>query len=41
LAPALTSDKSISIVYLPFAAALLFLGLTIIGKAIVPRRRNP
>jgi len=41
LAPALTSDKSISMVYLPFAAALLFLGLTIIGRAIVPSTRNP
>jgi hypothetical protein len=34
-------DKSISIVYLPFAALSLFLGLKIIGTAITPRRRKP
>ena len=34
-------DKSISVVYLPFAVLTLFLGVKFIAKAIAPRRQKP
>jgi hypothetical protein len=33
-------DKSVSMVYLPFAALVFFLGLKVIGSAIAPGRRK-
>jgi hypothetical protein len=34
-------DKSLSIVYLPFAALALFAGLKVIASAVAPFRRKP
>jgi hypothetical protein len=41
LGPTPISDRSISMLYLPFAALSLFLGLKVIGTAITPRKRKP
>jgi hypothetical protein len=35
------ADKSVSMVSLPFAALVFFLGLKVIGSAIAPRKRKP
>ncbi len=35
------TDKSASIVYLPFAALAFFLGLQVIVSAIAPRKQKP
>jgi hypothetical protein len=37
----LIANKSVSVLYLPFAALSLVLGLKIIGRAITPRGRKP
>ncbi|HXQ26170.1 MAG TPA: hypothetical protein VN822_07170 [Candidatus Acidoferrales bacterium] len=37
---ALAGDKSVSVLYLPFAVLSLFLGLKVIGRAVAPRGRK-